>query len=358
MLRKKCNQQWKSILCVLGSCLVFFLIGMEKQYKKIVATGDFSIGHIAVGPAFIITDYKGFDKIRKGDIVVTHATDGLCDAALQLSAGIITERGGKNSHAALLGKKFNIPVIVGVTEATQKINDGSVIVLDCHKKTVYEIEKNDECRQEVLHHIAKNFHYMSEFQNVYSDSAMSYDWLLSISHELEEAAFNVAPVSLHAYVSDIKIYVQEIHGDIKKAKLAGKNLAYWVSGISHYAFDCIPFEFFIDEKEFNDTYQRFEENFVKATEYIDELKEICKKQGVLHKGKIDENKLAEILHKQVADKIDVTDEHRELLKEQPLKMGEFVREGIIKKAQYMDLILLNLGVRRKLEEELQAFQKK
>src|SRR5579862_3801412 len=208
MLRKKCNQQWKSILCVLGSCLVFFLIGMEKQYKKIVATGDFSIGHIAVGPAFIITNYKGTHKIRKGDIVVTYATDGLCEEEIQLSAGIITERGGKNSHAALLGKKFNIPVIVGVTEATQKISDGSLIVLDCNKKTIYEIEKNDEYKGEIVNCIAKNFRYMSEFHDVCSDSAIPYDWFLSVSHELEGVVAHISPVSLHTYVSDIKIYVQ------------------------------------------------------------------------------------------------------------------------------------------------------
>lgn len=366
MFKKNCDQRLMSRALMFVSCLVFFVIGMEKQHKKIVATGNFSVGcHVVMGTASVLTDYKVAHKVRKGDIVVMHATDGLCDDMVRLSAGIITERSGKNSHAVFLGKKFNIPVMVGVSEATTKISDGSLILLDCDKKRVYEITKNDECNERIVNSIPKNFyHYIRESHNFYQDSSSSYHWPLSLYHDLgqncgdmSDIASHISSVPLQSPVSSIQLYVEKVRKDIKEAEKWGKRAAYWVAGISSYAFDSIPFEFFSDDLALNNAFKRFEENFDQLIGYMRELKEKCKKE-VLIKTKIDESKLAEILYNQVVDKIDVSDEHRDLLKKEPLQMGELVREGIIKKDQYMDLVLLNIAVRRELEEELKAFQKK
>src|SRR5437762_8738541 len=76
-----------------------------------------------------------------------------------------------------------------------------------------------------------------------------------IIHEMD-----VTPVRLHHDTVDIKKYVTErISGDLKKAKRWGRWMANKVAGISHYAFDAIPFEFFTDHRAIDAVFQRLEE---------------------------------------------------------------------------------------------------
>ena len=81
---------------------------------------------------------EAIDKVSKGDILVTHATDRDMMPAIEKAAGIITEQGGLTSHAAVVGLSLGIPVIVGVENVFELIKDGVDHTLDGAKGDIYE----------------------------------------------------------------------------------------------------------------------------------------------------------------------------------------------------------------------------
>jgi len=146
----------------------------------------------------------------------------------------------------------------------------------------------------------------------------------------------------------IKKYVMKrVATDIKKAKKWGKGMAKAFGGISGYAFDAIPFEFFTDNFLIDEAFRRLEE----GVSYIQELKEAFKK-NMGSKKRINQGQLAEFLYAAIVDKLTITGAQRALLKKEPIKMDEFVRNGIVKKSEYMYYTLLNFVARYYLEQEL------
>lgn len=96
-----------------------------------LATGQ-SIGQqIATGVARIIKSASDIMQVQKGDIIVTEMTDPDWVPAMKRAAGIITNRGGRTCHAAIVSRELNIPALVGTGNATEQIADGQEITLDC-----------------------------------------------------------------------------------------------------------------------------------------------------------------------------------------------------------------------------------
>ncbi|MGP4062563.1 pyruvate kinase [Halobacillus sp. H74] len=77
-------------------------------------------------------------RLEDGDILVTHGTDRDMMPAIEKAAGIITREGGLTSHAAVVGLSLGIPVIVGVNDALELINDGADITIDSSRGDIYE----------------------------------------------------------------------------------------------------------------------------------------------------------------------------------------------------------------------------
>jgi pyruvate,water dikinase len=69
-------------------------------------------------------------KLEKGNILVTRQTDPGWVLVFPLISGLIVERGGMLSHGAIVSREFGIPAIVGVHEASSKIPDGAMVLLD------------------------------------------------------------------------------------------------------------------------------------------------------------------------------------------------------------------------------------
>ena len=76
------------------------------------------------------------ERFQEGDIIVTHSTNNDWIEYLHTAGGIITEQGGINSHAAIVGLAMNKPVIVGAQNATKILKTGSVVLLDAEKGLV------------------------------------------------------------------------------------------------------------------------------------------------------------------------------------------------------------------------------
>lgn len=90
-----------------------------------------SVGNkIATGKARIILDVKDINKFQKGEILVTEITDPNWEPVMKIAAGIVTDKGGRTSHAAIVSRELGIPCIVGAENATKKIKTGDLITVD------------------------------------------------------------------------------------------------------------------------------------------------------------------------------------------------------------------------------------
>ena len=98
---------------------------------NVLATGTGMGRHYGYGDAVVTNDAEEANKrMKKGDILVTFATDKDMMPAIEKAGGIVTEEGGLTSHAAVVGLSLGIPVIVGVKNACKLIKDGEDITID------------------------------------------------------------------------------------------------------------------------------------------------------------------------------------------------------------------------------------
>ena len=91
-----------------------------------------SIGKkIVHGIARVIANASGINQVQEGDIIVTDMTDPDWVPAMKRAAGIVTNRGGRTCHAAIVSRELGIPAIVGAAGATECIKTGMKLTLDC-----------------------------------------------------------------------------------------------------------------------------------------------------------------------------------------------------------------------------------
>jgi len=102
-----------------------------KQRGKVLATGR-SIGQrIGAGPARVITDVKEMAKVQPGDVLVTDMTDPDWEPIMKRASAIVTNRGGRTCHAAIIARELGIPAVVGCGDATKTIPDGAPVTVSC-----------------------------------------------------------------------------------------------------------------------------------------------------------------------------------------------------------------------------------
>ena len=82
------------------------------------------------GPARLVADGTDFDRVQRGDVLVTRMTTPYFTVVLPLLGAIVTDRGGQLSHAAIVAREYGIPGIVGTREATRTIPDGARVRVD------------------------------------------------------------------------------------------------------------------------------------------------------------------------------------------------------------------------------------
>lgn len=93
---------------------------------------------IISGPVRIVPDVKHLEKISKGDILVTDMTTPDFVPAMKKAAGIVTNRGGQTSHAAIVSRELGVPCVVGTNEATKVLTDGMIITVNGSTGEVYK----------------------------------------------------------------------------------------------------------------------------------------------------------------------------------------------------------------------------
>ncbi len=102
----------------------------RSQNGKEIVKGA-SVGNkIAAGKANLILDTKHIKDFEKGEILVTEITDPDWEPIMKLASAIVTDKGGRTSHAAIVARELGIPAVVGCKDATSKIKKGQMITVD------------------------------------------------------------------------------------------------------------------------------------------------------------------------------------------------------------------------------------
>src|SRR4030043_569862 len=93
---------------------------------------------IAWGPVRIITDPSQIDRVLEGDVLVAEMTTPDYVPAMKRAGAIVTDRGGRTAHAAIVSREMGIPCVVGTEKATKTLKDGQEITVDGSRGEVYD----------------------------------------------------------------------------------------------------------------------------------------------------------------------------------------------------------------------------
>ncbi|XXN64778.1 phosphoenolpyruvate synthase [Enterobacter ludwigii] len=98
---------------------------------KVVVEGR-AIGHrIGAGEVKVIHDISEMHRIEKGDVLVTDMTDPDWEPIMKKASAIVTNRGGRTCHAAIIARELGIPAVVGCGDATDHLKDGHKVTVSC-----------------------------------------------------------------------------------------------------------------------------------------------------------------------------------------------------------------------------------
>jgi pyruvate,water dikinase len=102
-----------------------------KGSSRVLVSGR-AIGHkIGSGTVSIIPDASQMSQVKKGDVLVTDMTDPNWEPVMKLAAAIVTNRGGRTCHAAIIARELGIPAVVGCGDATRRLKDGQAVTVSC-----------------------------------------------------------------------------------------------------------------------------------------------------------------------------------------------------------------------------------
>jgi pyruvate, water dikinase len=102
-----------------------------KARSSVLISGR-SIGQrIGAGHARVITDVKEMSRVRAGDVLVADMTDPDWEPIMKRAAAIVTNRGGRTCHAAIIARELGIPAVVGCGTATSAIREDQAVTVSC-----------------------------------------------------------------------------------------------------------------------------------------------------------------------------------------------------------------------------------
>lgn len=111
--------------------------GQAEQRYKLKGTGTVlaegrAIGQkIGTGPVRLVHSISEMDKVQAGDVLVTDMTDPNWEPVMKRASAIVTNRGGRTCHAAIIARELGIPAVVGCGDATSLLKDGTLVTVSC-----------------------------------------------------------------------------------------------------------------------------------------------------------------------------------------------------------------------------------
>ena len=111
--------------------------GDGQQKFKLKATGNIlaqgrAIGQkVGAGVVRVIEDAREMERVQPGDVLVTDMTDPNWEPVMKRASAIVTNRGGRTCHAAIIARELGIPAVVGCGDATDHVKDGQQVTVSC-----------------------------------------------------------------------------------------------------------------------------------------------------------------------------------------------------------------------------------
>jgi pyruvate,water dikinase len=102
-----------------------------KATGKVLITGRAIGQKIGSGRVRIVGDISEMDQVQPGDVLVTDMTDPNWEPVMKRAAAIVTNRGGRTCHAAIIARELGIPAVVGCGDATDCLTEGSMVTVSC-----------------------------------------------------------------------------------------------------------------------------------------------------------------------------------------------------------------------------------
>jgi pyruvate, water dikinase len=115
--------------------------GENIEEQTVLATGKSVGSKIVTGAARVILSPSQIKEVQKGDVLVTTMTDPDWEPIMKLASAIVTEQGGRTSHAAIVSRELGIAAVVGTGNSTTKIKTGEMVTVDCSSGEVGRIFK-------------------------------------------------------------------------------------------------------------------------------------------------------------------------------------------------------------------------
>lgn len=113
------------------------------ERSDVLAVGK-SVGKkIATGHAKVILDATDMYQVKPGDVLVTDITDPDWEPVMKIASAIVTNRGGRTCHAAIIARELGIPAIVGCGDATRLISTGDVVTVSCAEGDTGSVYKGE-----------------------------------------------------------------------------------------------------------------------------------------------------------------------------------------------------------------------
>jgi len=108
----------------------------EMRYKlkgrgPVLAEGRAIGQKIGTGPVRLVHNISEMDKVQPGDVLVTDMTDPNWEPVMKRASAIVTNRGGRTCHAAIIARELGIPAVVGCGNATEQLKDGTLVTVSC-----------------------------------------------------------------------------------------------------------------------------------------------------------------------------------------------------------------------------------
>jgi pyruvate,water dikinase len=102
-----------------------------KQRSRALARGRAIGQRIGAGPARVVSGAREMSRVQPGDVLVSDMTDPDWEPVMKRAAAIVTNRGGRTCHAAIIARELGIPAVVGCGDATRTIRDGDPVTVSC-----------------------------------------------------------------------------------------------------------------------------------------------------------------------------------------------------------------------------------
>jgi pyruvate,water dikinase len=106
-----------------------------QEESEVLLEGSAIGSKIGSGKAHVLSSPKQIDQFEEGEVLVTDMTDPDWEPIMKKAGAIITNKGGRTSHAAIVSRELGVPAVIGTENATSQLSDGQEVTVDCSSST-------------------------------------------------------------------------------------------------------------------------------------------------------------------------------------------------------------------------------